>query len=100
MEEPFQPDRYYSLPHIAAAFDVHECTVRREIARTPELRAAVVEKFGHSYLPGAVLASWAKQPSRAVSRVRNARGVYEPIAARSEGELHRRLSKRLEVVNV
>lgn len=99
MEEPFQPGYYYPLQLIAQKFFVHESTVRREISRTPELRTAVVKKFGHSYLPGALLASWSKQPAQSVSRARTARGVFEPIAARSEGELHRRLSKRLEVVN-
>lgn len=100
MEEPFQADRYYSLAHIASVFDVHPCTVRREVQRTPELLAAVVEKFGSQYLPGAVLAAWVKQPARPAGRVRSARGVFVPIAARTPGELQRKLeerSKRSEV---
>lgn len=105
MEEPFQADRYYSLAHVARVFDVHVRTVRRELERTPELRAAIVRKFSTEYLPGAVLAAWAKRPCVMPQRVRDEAGEFvaaedaDVVTARTPGELHRRLSKRLEVAH-
>lgn len=105
VDEPFQADRYYSLAHIARVFDVHVRTVRRELERAPELRAAVVRKFSTEYLPGAVLAAWAKRPCVMPQRVRDEAGGFvaaadvDVVTARTPGELHRRLSKRLEVAN-
>ena len=95
-------DIWYSTQAVAARFvtglDQHisERTIRREIERQPELKAAAVRKFGHVFLPWSVLSQWLgiSEPPKVLPWRRNER-VVEPILARSEGELTRKLGEVL-----
>lgn len=99
--EPF--DIWYSTQAAAARFvtgleqHISERTIRREIERQPELNAAAVRKFGHVFLPWAVLGPWLgiSEPPKALPWRRNETVVVEPILARSEGELTRKLGKTI-----
>lgn len=98
--DPF--DLWYSTHAIAARFvtgldaAVAERTVRREIERQPSLKAVAVRKFGQVFLPWRVLEAWLSEcePAKAMPGAQKAAEfiVLEPIAARTEGELARKLA--------
>ena len=95
-ELPFRPGCFYDCEAIAAAFRsgakrVSVRTVRRWLAASPALQAAVVRVGGRQWLPGAALVSWLGGSASARPAVPRdtARGVF--VAARSEGELRRKV---------
>lgn len=102
-ELPFRPGCFYDCEAIAAAFRsgakrVSVRTVRRWLAASPALQAAVVRVGGRQWLPGAALLSWlAGSASARPEQSRDtASGVF--VSARSEGELRRKVIA-LEVCN-
>ncbi len=103
-EDPFAC--WYSLAEIAARFGVQRRTVLREVEKTPALSAAARRMFDEVYLPWPAVDNWIRErpglaplPSRATPRRVAGRFFSSPLIARSEGELRRRASKRLEVAN-
>lgn len=99
--DPF--DTWYSTQAIAARFvtgldaTVAERSIRREIERVPALKAAVKRRFGHLFLPWAVLKPWLEESAPA--KVMPSPGVIllDPIVARSEGELTRKAARLCSV---
>jgi hypothetical protein len=101
-EDPFTS--WYSLAEIAARFGVHRRTVLREVEKTPLLSAAAKRVFDEVYLPWPAVDNWIRErpglvplASRAAPRRVAGRFFSPPVMARSEGELRRSASKRLEV---
>jgi len=92
---------WYSVPAIAARFvtgldsALVERTIAREIDRQPALKAAARRKFGVVWLPWWALEAWlsGSAPVRQKPpQLRVLPTTLQPICARSEGELTRRLS--------
>jgi hypothetical protein len=105
-EDPFAC--WYSLAEMAARFGVTRRTVLREVDKTPVLSAAAKRMFDEVYLPWPAVENWIRArpgwkeiPSAAPVAPRRVAGRFfsSPVMARSDGELRRRASKRLEVRN-
>lgn len=94
-EWPFKTGCFYDAQAVAAAFvsaaePVSVRTVHRWIERSPVLHGARVVVAGRAWLPGAALLEWLRgQAARQSAPERDERGVF--VAARSEGELRRKL---------
>ena len=92
-------ENWYDLPDVAARLGVSVRTVRRAVAADTDLRGAARFVFGQWHLPESALNRWLeRQPAwgsldrrNVVARPR-ARDAGALVAARTEGELRRKLN--------